>query len=156
MRLPHTFLGVKSERRASLLLLNVVVIGCQGRLPWDRANESSSNSTNAVVATSFQHERGSNGEEAVAARSSDGHETMTTNAHISGAQAAAAAFGVGSSSSSRMAPITAADTSSSHALKPPPWLQSPLMPYSEWNIKFEELRIGVRVGIGEQAMKQSW
>ncbi|BFI43450.1 protein MpMAPKKK26 [Marchantia polymorpha subsp. ruderalis] len=40
--------------------------------------------------------------------------------------------------------------SSNHTvdLKPPAWLNGPLMPFSEWHIDYKELRIGVRVGIG--------
>ncbi|KAL3678467.1 hypothetical protein R1sor_021423 [Riccia sorocarpa] len=34
------------------------------------------------------------------------------------------------------------------ALKPPAWLSGPLLPFPEWQIDYNELRIDVRVGIG--------
>ncbi|CAM6128667.1 unnamed protein product [Calypogeia fissa] len=106
----------------------------QKPLPWDCIPESRKN----AVAASFQR---SNREES-ATSSNDGNEANTLERNSD----SQAALGVGSSSSENASRIAA--SSQSLVLTPPPWLQSPLMPFAEWNIKFEELRIGVRVGIG--------
>jgi hypothetical protein len=93
------------------------------------------------VASSIHHNRVSS--EVSIASSGDGNELNALEINSD----AQTVFGRGSSSS-----VNASMTDASIrplTLKPPAWLESPLMPYSGWNIKFEELRIGVRVGIGE-------
>ncbi|KAL2610013.1 hypothetical protein R1flu_028586 [Riccia fluitans] len=44
------------------------------------------------------------------------------------------------------------------ALKPPAWLNGPLMPFPEWQIDYNELRIDVRVGIGSfgEVFRGTW